>query len=680
VISDLDADGLDEAAVTRERVDAVLVLTPDAMGRLVERQRIDGLDDPADLGRGDFDGDGDLDVAVLLGRGTPAARVLVLENDGAGVLSPGPSAPDPNLDRLVDVEDWTGDGARDLLSQSGIALRFAAGDGASGFGTPREVARVRVVRGPKSGDIDGDGHRDLVDFDTTRVLIYRGDGRGGFAVPIASGPSASVPLALADVNGDGRLDAAHGGGSLFDVSVRLGAGDGSFVPPSAATVGFQPMDVVAADFDRDGAIDLAVTDAGGGRVAVLGGDGSGVPGAGGTASFAAGPRPDDLVSADFNRDGDLDLLVVNRAASRGGLGTATFLRGDGAGGFLASAPVPAGADPEFLAAADFDADGNLDAAVGKTSGSAYFVLRGNGSGGFTPAASSIWPGDDLRALITGDFDADGFADIAFDVFFDKRVHVHFGNGAFGFTFAAAGTPNDPSALAAADLNGDGNLDIASTSGDVITGDGEGGFRATGFEFGGAGADIAIGDVDGGGRADIVLSSVIAVLDRTFDPVRVRRGNVNAERGPLADVVLVNGSPGLGDRRQVEVPRGERIELFVMKPPGKPGERSPFAMYAWRAKGTPATVGRLPFGLGYSILPTPLVPGRAPMPRRIWNNGGHFAILGAPDLSSSASPSVVFSLASGLAVPVTVTFQGIIVDPAAPNGLAATTNAVELVVR
>lgn len=160
-----------------------------------------------------------------------------------------------------------------------------------------------------------------------------------------------------------------------------------------------------------------------------------------------------------------------------------------------------------------------------------------------------------------------------------------------------------------------------------------------------------------------------------DPHACRRGNVNAAAGPVADVLFVNGSVGLGDERSLVVAASAPFEIRVDRPPSKPAGTSRFALYAWLGTPSPATERDLPFSLGRSCFPMPLS-GGPPRPRRTWNNIGKNAFLGAPTDPSSPAPSVVLSL-PGLPAAGGATFflQGLVIDSAAPNGQAAVTNGI-----
>src|SRR5439155_1243222 len=118
-----------------------------------------------------------------------------------------------------------------------------------------------------------------------------------------------ISLAVADFNGDGKLDLAAIDAGSNTVSVLLGNGDDTFQPALTFTVGTDPRSVAVGDFDGDGKLDLVVADYGSNDVSVLLGAGNGTFQA--ALAFGAGSRPASMAVGDFNGDGKPDLAVSN---------------------------------------------------------------------------------------------------------------------------------------------------------------------------------------------------------------------------------------------------------------------------------------------------------------------------------------------------------------------------------
>jgi len=350
-----------------------------------------------------------------------------------------------------------------LASTAGAQFTAATG---SPFSAGSNTSPVAVA----VGDFNRDGVPDLATANSTgnSVTVLLGNGTGGF-IPAPGSPFAVGPdpesLVVRDFNGDGNPDLAVANTSGNTVTVLLGDGTGRFSPASGSPffVGFGPVFITAGDFNGDGKPDLAVANThGSSNVTVLLGNGAGaftqVPG----SPFPVGTTPLWLVVGDFNGDGKPDLVSLNRDSR-----SLSLLLGNGAGGFTAAAGSPIalpGFEPESMAGADFNGDGNLDIAVANNGGNNVTVLLGNGSGGFTQASGSPFAvGVSPFSLMVADFNGDGIPDLATADNIGQDVSLLLGNGAGGFA-PAVGSPiatgSYPAALVVADFNGDGRPDIA----------------------------------------------------------------------------------------------------------------------------------------------------------------------------------------------------------------------------
>ena len=116
---------------------------------------------------------------------------------------------------------------------------------------------------------------------------------------------------MADFNGDGKLDVAVTDSGANVVYILLGNGDGTFAPPITIAVGNNPDAIVTGDLNNDGKIDLAIANFADNTVTVLLGNGDGTFSQAAGSPYPVGKGPYQLVTADFNGDGKLDLAVVN---------------------------------------------------------------------------------------------------------------------------------------------------------------------------------------------------------------------------------------------------------------------------------------------------------------------------------------------------------------------------------
>lgn len=328
--------------------------------------------------------------------------------------------------------------------------------------------------------------------------------------PIAVGvkPAAAV---VADFNGDGKPDLAVANNTDGTVTILLGNGDGTFTPAakSPIAVGAGPDALVVGDFNVDGKPDLAVANGGAGTVSVLLGNGDGTFTAASGSPVAVGTTPDALAVADFSNSGHPSLAVANAGSN-----SVMFLPGNGDGTFGAAVITPVGTAPSAITVGDFNNSGDLGLAVANSGDGTVTILLGNASGTpFSAAAGGpVAVGTAPSALAVADVNGDGNLDIAVANSGSNSVTVLLGNGTGGFA-AAGNSPisvgTAPSAVAIADFNTDNKLDIAVTnSGDstatVLLGAGDGTFTAipTLPTTGIGPASLAVADYNGDGRLDL----------------------------------------------------------------------------------------------------------------------------------------------------------------------------------
>jgi hypothetical protein len=281
----------------------------------------------------------------------------------------------------------------------------------------------------------------------------------------STGASNTLSEVSGDFNRDGAIDLAVANAGNSSVSVFLGRGDGTFADPTNLLVGTGIGAVAAGDFNGDGKPDLVAADAGSNAALLLKGNGDGTfqnP-----LSFAAGQSPSALAVGDFNGDGKPDLAVISSWNN-----TVSVLLNDGAGGFRAPATYSVGASPQAVVVGDFNGDGKPDLVTANGSSSSVSVLLNQGGGGFGPA-------------------------------------VDYATGA------------GPSGVAVGDLNGDGKLDLATAGGSaasVLLGNGNGSFQSpVNYATDSPVFSIAIADFSLDGKPDLALGFVsITYSSWTFD--------------------------------------------------------------------------------------------------------------------------------------------------------------------
>jgi len=274
-------------------------------------------------------------------------------------------------------------------------------------------------------------------------------------------------VAFADLNHDGKPDLIVATCDNGTVRVRLGDGAGNFgapadlpLPPGGAAFG-----LAIGDFNEDGHLDIATADSSiVGYAAVFFGHGDGTFDA--VSEFAVGSFPNMVIAADFNGDGHLDLATPDSSSY-----TLSVLRGNGHGGFspAAGSPFVTGANPTAVRAGDLNGDHVLDLVVTNFNESTVSVFLGTGSGGFSALTPFVVDAPNAAGpMDVGilDVDGNGIPDLVVAAYSENLLYVFNGNdGGDGFgdgTFTPGTllpTGTFPTSVNVSDVNGDGVLDV-----------------------------------------------------------------------------------------------------------------------------------------------------------------------------------------------------------------------------
>ena len=423
-------------------------------------------------------------------------------------------------------------------------------------------------------DVNGDGKPDLVvanecaSSDCTNgsvgVLLGKGDGTFQAAVSYSSGGHDALSVTVSDVNEDGKPDLlvanyCADSNCLTDgsVGVLLGNGDGTFRPAVTYDSGAShAVSVTVADLNEDGKQDLVVANYCGsssncatGSVGVLLGRGDGRFRAAVTYS-SGGYEAQSVAVEDVNRDGKLDVLVANVICAPNGCATGSVgvLLGNGNGTFQPAVTYDSGGfSAESVAVEDVNKDGKPDLLVANTCvGNGGFdcetgsvgVLLGNGDGTFQTPVRYVSGGTGASSVVVMDVNEDGSPDLLVANACGNNgnygcmigsVGVLLGNGDGTFHAAVNYTSGgyQPYSVAVNDLNGDGNPDLLVAnrcvdSGNcngvvgVRLGNGDGRFQpVVTYDSGGYEAQsVAVADVNGDGKPDLMVANVCADSDCT----------------------------------------------------------------------------------------------------------------------------------------------------------------------
>lgn len=509
------------------------------------------------LASGDFNNDGKVDLVV-----NDSLSIYTWMGNGDGTFTAGPSYATINTDGYVAVTDLDGDGNADIFVGLGDGGAFGGDEGSPGLayalmgngdgtfvGAPL-VNGGGAYNGKNLADVNSDGIPDLVNLNaaSNALVVEFGNGAGNFtpsstnavAIPstltvdstaVGTASATITDFALGDLNGDGKPDLAFivtgltfkGGAAEYGSPVfftALNNGDGTFaapvvhdfsvlIPPGANNQAPTLNGTQIGNFVKNGHgdvlfsfitpgtyIDGASLNEG---IVVYPGDGAGnvgTPQITYTYQSTTTPTllnpPQVAAVADLNNDKVPDLLAVaSTGVSNGSAQTVLEeFRGNGDGTFAAPTTIncapnpyppglPIGGAPFVLA--DFNKDGNPDlACVGETTAGQgeLAIALGNGDGTFfSPTVLNIAGGDTARSaqLAAADFDGDGNVDVAL---FDDEAYsgIFYGKGDGTFTYVNSSGTAVPKDLinifsgtltgigaVAVDLNKDGKPDILSSN-------------------------------------------------------------------------------------------------------------------------------------------------------------------------------------------------------------------------
>ena len=478
-LSDLDGDGdLDALALTTSP-SQLYIHERDGDQYLAARRETGFQGEAVDLGVGDIDQDGLLDVLVALDSGHAAHRGhFILKGIGGGRLgwptrfTPGSQAASGIIAGTFQLADLDLDGDLDVLvlDRDLVRVVWFRNQGAAFAQGPLVVDdQLTALASVEALDLDGDGRLDLIASGTSstldlgqEILFYRGSSNGSFMAPFTLStelPVDPAPLATGDVDGDGDQDllfAADKGAAMWLENLP----SGFVAEPRAfpAPPGWDVVDQQLVDLDRDS-------------------------------------RPDRVVACATEQVG--------------------WLRGLGAGDFRPPEEVTRRTDGALAAVtADMDHDGDLDLLVAATGVLQAMALENLGGGHFELPRPAFEIPNGLEQMLAADLDGDGDRDLVLTSFSGGWIDLRplhptgFGPPSRLRTFApaAGGT------VTATDVDGDGRVDLAVSTlgeGDVIW-----------FQGTAAGldpqprilirdqpsvADLVVRDVDGDGAGDLVLA-------------------------------------------------------------------------------------------------------------------------------------------------------------------------------
>ena len=330
-----------------------------------------------------------------------------------------------------------------------------SGCAAASFGPAPRTYPALGASGIVVGDFNGDG---ISDFAVGGVRVFPGTGNGDFGAPTTTlGATFADVIHAADFDRDGALDIVYFQYASSMFTVQLGHGDGSFEPPVSYSIGAGSLfDLAIGDFNEDGWLDVAAAARDTNRVLIFLGTGTGSLAAPTTIPLAG--YPTSIVTGVLRPGVHKDLIV-----SLGGPNSVAVLLGAGNGTFAPAPSVVLSDFPSLLAIGDLDGDGVQDLAVaegGLVSVPELLLYHGNSDGTFS--LQRTLPMSSANRLRIADLDGDGHADVVF--FGWAGLNVLSGKGGWEFNpVRAFGTSDYSHDFDLADFDGDGLLDAAVSS-------------------------------------------------------------------------------------------------------------------------------------------------------------------------------------------------------------------------
>jgi uncharacterized protein (DUF2141 family) len=391
-VGDFNGDGKLDALVT-DGSESLRLMLGNGDGTFTEHDVSVPGTNPGPIKAADLNGDGKLD-AVLTSNGTGSSTVLInTGNDGNGVPQ-FTTTNYPGGGRSVTIGDLNGGRPDFIVGDAFGGLQVFLNNGDGTFSAGQTTSLLPGAGGPSVGpgvivDLNGDGKADYVvaSNQNQATNVFFGNGDGTLQAPVVI-PSFGLFLAVVDVNHDGKpdlieVDPGSGDPSSGMLMVFLNSGDGTFsTPPTLFTSGcVNPFSVAIADFNGDGNLDVVIGDFNGGsghQVAVLLGDGHGAFGAPTLYINAADSGALDVSVGDFNGDGKLDIAMVNRQTRTFGVLMNTTVNADSTPPVITApasitieATGAAGAAATFTATALDGVDGAVPVTATPPSGSVF---------------------------------------------------------------------------------------------------------------------------------------------------------------------------------------------------------------------------------------------------------------------------------------------------------------------
>jgi hypothetical protein len=509
VLADISDDGEIDVVVNDYEGDRIVVMTGNGNGSFNTGQILNTADKPLDVEVGDFNSDGNPDIAC--GFGYTENFVSIFMNNGSGSLTNGTNFTVGNpFYFYIEVGKFDNDNFDDLLVSGLTTVHFLSGNNNGTFDASTSYGMGGYASEIIAEDFDENGELDiLISNESGGTLGFRsGTGTGTFnSLTISSAKGEPIDAATADFDNDGTLDIVTANYGNDNISFLRGVGNGKFGPTMLNTFGL-PYALASGDVNNDGIADIATAESAPGGLSIMIGLGDGTFEE--TFSIVSGLSFQDVAIVDINNDNFDDVIGMYSSTQFG----AHISNGNGTFDpeVIYSAGSGAGGDREILVT-DIDGDGDNDVIGLYMQDNSFSVRKNNGNGTFANEVS--YSTDEMPMDIAeGDYDGDGDKDLFVAVNNTNSISysANNGNGTF-VTPISVGAGLSPRSVVTGDWNNDGDLDVACSNNNsvdisiYIQPDGGGIPTPTSVTTGvnSGPMEITQGDVNGDGNADLVVA-------------------------------------------------------------------------------------------------------------------------------------------------------------------------------
>jgi len=342
-------------------------------------------------------------------------------------------------------------------------------------------------------------HSGVVSYDDyTRQAVFVPD------VDFAKGEPVTVVLTTGIETTEGESLPQN---YLWSFVVESDSPPGAFGALDSYAAGDATHSVFAADLDGDNDLDIFTAEYYSHAAGVFLNDGTGRFVRDTSYNLGSTFNPWSATLADFDGDGDIDAALADY-----NLGRVVLLYNDGGGGFTVGPYYIAHPQPQTIFSGDFDGDKDIDLVTANRGSDDISILMNNGDGTFATAVNYATGTDPISGTAI-DIEGDGDLDLAIVNSGQAKVAVLLNDGTGAFTSDTAySTPFSPLCIASADLDGDGDLDLATvnwtnSSASVLKNDGNGRFTVRqDYSVGTGPYSIITSDINGDGFADLTTAN------------------------------------------------------------------------------------------------------------------------------------------------------------------------------